>query len=57
VTLGALLALASLAQVLLLNLTFDIGVKLVTTHLIVLAVILRCQQARLFAVWVGFRDE
>ena len=40
VTLGAVLALLSLAQVLLLNLTFDIGVKLVTTHLIVMAVIL-----------------
>ena len=40
VTLGALLALVSLLQVLLLNLTFDIGVKLVTMHLIVLAVIL-----------------
>jgi len=40
VTLGALLGLVSLLQVLLLNLTFDIGVKLVTTHLIALAVIL-----------------
>ena len=57
VTLGALLALVSLAQVLLLNLTFDIGVKLVTTHLIVLAVILLVPTARLLAVWVGFRDE
>ncbi len=41
VPLGALLALVSLLQVLLLNLTFDIGVKLVTMHLIALAVILR----------------
>ena len=57
VTLGALLALASLTQVLLLNLTFDIGVKLVTTHLVVLAVILLVPTARLFAVWVGFRSE
>lgn len=40
VPLGALLALVALLQVLLLNLTFDIGVKLVTAHLIVLAVIL-----------------
>ena len=47
VTLGALLALASLAQVLLLNLTFDIGVKLVTTHLIVLAIILVVPMVRL----------
>src|SRR4030095_13094493 len=57
VTLGALLALVSLLQVLLLNLTFDIGVKLVTTHLIVLAVILLTPTAPLFAVWVGFRGE
>ena len=40
VALGAVLALVSLAQVLLLNLTFDIGVKLVTMHLISMAVIL-----------------
>jgi hypothetical protein len=57
VTLGALLALASLAQVLLLNITFDIGVKLVTTHLIGLAIILLVPTGPLFAVWVGFRDE
>jgi hypothetical protein len=56
VTLGALLGLISLAQVLLLNLTFDIGVKLVTTHLMLLAVILLAPTARLFAIWVGFRD-
>ena len=47
VTLGALLGLASLTQVLLLNLTFDIGVKLVTTHLIALAVILLVPMVRL----------
>ena len=40
ISLGALLALISLTQVLLLNLAFDIGVKLVTTHLIAMAVIL-----------------
>jgi len=55
VTLGALLALISLGQVLLLNLTFDIGVKLVTTHLMLLAVILLVPTARLLAVWAGFR--
>jgi hypothetical protein len=49
VSLGALLALVSLLQVLLLNLTFDIGVKLVTTHLIVLAVILLAPVARSLA--------
>jgi hypothetical protein len=57
VTLGALLALASLTQVLLLNLTFDIGVKLVTTHLLVLALILLVPTARLFAAWVGLRGD
>jgi hypothetical protein len=55
-TLGALLALISLSQVLLLNLTFDIGVKLVTTHLMLLAVILLVPTARILAMWVGFRD-
>lgn len=50
VTPGALLALASLTQVLLLNLTFDIGVKLVTMHLIVLAVILLVPVVRPLAV-------
>ena len=55
VTLGALLGLVSLLQVLLLNLTFDIGVKLVTTHLIVLALILLAPAARQMAVWIGFR--
>ena len=56
VPLGALLAFVSLMQVLLLNLTFDIGVKLVTMHLIVLAVILLVPSVGLFAVWVGFHD-
>lgn len=55
VTLGALLGLVSLLQVLLLNLTFDIGVKLVTLHLIVLALILLAPAAPQLAVWVGFR--
>lgn len=51
---GALLALVSLLQVLLLNLTFDIGVKLVTAHLIVLAIILLVPVAReLMTVLVG----
>jgi uncharacterized membrane protein YphA (DoxX/SURF4 family) len=47
VPLGALLALVAMLQVLLLNLTFDIGVKLVTTHLIVMAVILLAPAIRL----------
>ena len=54
VPLGALLALVSMAQVLLLNLTFDIGVKLVTTHLIMLALILLAPVARASAE-SGFR--
>jgi hypothetical protein len=49
VPLGAVLALVSLLQVLLLNLTFDIGVKLVTMHLIVLSVILLVPAARSMA--------
>ena len=54
VPLGALLALVSLLQVLLLNLSFDIGVKLVTTHLIVLALILLAPFAReLVTVLIG----
>ena len=52
VSLGALLALVSLLQVLLLNLTFDIGVKLVTMHLIVLAMILLVPVARSLAAVV-----
>jgi hypothetical protein len=47
VALGALLSLASLLQILLLNLAFDIGVKLVTAHLIVLALILLAPAIRL----------
>jgi hypothetical protein len=40
VPLGAVLALVSAMQVLLLNVAFDIGVKLVTMHLVALAVVL-----------------
>jgi hypothetical protein len=46
VPLGALLSLGSLLQVLALNMTFDIGVKLVTIHLIALAAILLVPDAR-----------
>ena len=49
VTLGAVLGLVSLLQVLLLNLTFDIGVKLVTTHLIAMAFILLAPEMRSLA--------
>jgi hypothetical protein len=49
VTLGAVLGLVSLLQVLLLNLTFDIGVKLVTTHLIAMALILLAPEMRSLA--------
>lgn len=55
--LGALLGLISLVQVLLLNLTFDIGVKLVTTHLIVLSLILLAPAARQFLMWAGSRSK
>jgi hypothetical protein len=47
VPLGTFLALVSLLQVFLLNLTFDIGVKLVTAHLIVMALILLVPVIRL----------
>ena len=53
--LGALLAFVSLVQVLLLNLTFDIGVKLVTMHLIALALIVLTPAVPHLAVWAGFR--
>jgi hypothetical protein len=46
VTLGALLAVVALTQVLALNMAFDIGVKLVTMHLVALAVILLAPAAR-----------
>lgn len=39
-TLGALLAAGALTQVLVLNLTYDIGVKVVSFHLVLLAVLL-----------------
>jgi hypothetical protein len=54
-TLGALLALISLAQVLALNMAFDIGVKLVTMHLIVMALILLAPSATRLADAVGIR--
>ncbi len=57
VTLGALLGLISLVQVLLLNLTFDIGVKLVTAHLVVMALILLAPAARQFLMGAGSRGE
>ena len=57
-TLGAVLGLVSLLQVLLLNLTFDIGVKLVTTHLIALALILLAPEMRsLTAVLIRLKPD
>ena len=44
-TLGAVLGLIALTQVLALNMAFDIGVKLVTMHLIAMAVILLAPDA------------
>jgi hypothetical protein len=58
VPVGALLSLVSLLQILLLNLAFDIGVKLVTAHLIVMALILLAPVARELAfVLVNRRVE
>ncbi len=57
-TLGALLGLVSLLQVLLLNLTFDIGVKLVTAHLIALALVLLWPERRpLMAVLIRLKPD
>ncbi len=44
-TLGALLALASLAQVFLVNMTFDVSVKILSSHLLLLAAVLLASQA------------
>jgi hypothetical protein len=48
-TLGALLALASMAQVFLLNMTFDVSVKILSFHLLLLAVVLLAPQAKRLA--------
>ena len=48
-TLGALLALASMAQVFLLNMTFDVSVKLLSFHLLVIALVLLAPQAQRLA--------
>ena len=45
-TLGALLALASMAQVFLLNMTFDVSVKILSFHLLVLSLVLLAPQAK-----------
>jgi hypothetical protein len=56
-TFGALLALVSLTQVLALNMAFDIGVKLVTMHLIAMALILLLPAAPRLAEAVGLRSS
>ena len=48
-TLGALLALASMAQVFLLNMTFDVSAKILSFHLLCLAVVLLTPQAKRLA--------
>jgi hypothetical protein len=48
-TLGALLALASMAQVFLLNMTFDVSVKILSFQLLALAVLLLAPQAKRLA--------
>ena len=47
--LGALLALASMAQVFLYNMTFGVSVKILSFHLLVLAVVLLAPQAKRLA--------
>jgi hypothetical protein len=48
-TLGALLALASMADVFLLNMTFDVSVKILSFQLLLLAVVLLAPQAKRLA--------
>jgi hypothetical protein len=48
-TLGALLALASMAQVFLLNMTFDVSVKILSFHLLCLALVLLAPQTERLA--------
>jgi hypothetical protein len=48
-TLGALLALASMAQVFLLNMTFDVSVKILSFHLLVLTLVLLAPQTQRLA--------
>jgi len=48
-TLGALLSLVSMAQVLVLNMTFDVPVKLLALHLVLMALVLLAPQLRRMA--------
>jgi hypothetical protein len=48
-TLGALLALASMAQVFLYNMTFDVSVKILSFHLLLLSLVLLAPQAQRLA--------
>jgi hypothetical protein len=48
-TLGALVSLASMAQVFVLNMTFDIPVKLLSFHLLLMSLVLLAPQARRLA--------
>lgn len=48
-TLGAMLSVVSMAQVFVLNMTFDVPVKIVSFHLLVFSLILLAPQARRFA--------
>jgi hypothetical protein len=48
-TLGALLALASMAQVFLFNMTFDVSVKILSFHLLLLALVLLAPHAERLA--------
>jgi hypothetical protein len=53
--LGALISLAAMIQVFALNVTFDIGLKLVSFHLVLLALFLLAPEATRFADFVGNR--
>jgi hypothetical protein len=57
-TLGALLALASMAQVFLLNMTFDVSVKILSFHLLLLSLVLLAPHAKwLVNIFVLQRDS
>jgi hypothetical protein len=53
-TLGSLLSLASTAQIFLLNMTFDVPVKILSFHLLVMSAVLLAPQARRLADMLVF---
>ncbi|MBC7304448.1 MAG: DoxX family protein [Nocardia sp.] len=56
-TLGAMLSVISMAQVLLLNLTFDVPVKMLAGHLLLMGLVLLAPQARRLANFLVLERE